>query len=518
MLLPWGELPVVADTHVASREKPSNLPSEMAARRLSERTPLPDTIPEALPAYRADLWYSLFFRDPEAATESKPVEDRIFPGWGVAMLHAGEGDAEDRPALSAVLSFYHPTGHSHADGLNLALYSNGKEIFSDLGYIGDDPGDAWLRQTVAHNTVVVDEEDQIRLRPAGICHNIALTAQIKMLQVGQMAYLTTPGTYQRQIILVALDPEEPYLLDIFRVSGGTIHDYAFHPQRRLASPFQDGPGNEIAFQPYRGPHRQRVREGGHLKKFRRAMQPPTPWNVLLRCPAGRARLTMLSPVDEILVAEAPGQREFDDIGTRMEVIMARSRPPADLGATFVALLQPNADEESALQAKEICAGEGASRSVVVEISRPKATDLVIANKSVDPIELDDLGLVLDGLFALYRRNADGSQALTLYATRRFSGPGLEVEIATPEFCGPVVEQTETAFQVDQDLPQELVGEMVLLGGAAYRISGISGRWVEVADYPLVPATEYRIPITTIVTCDTSGRIEIESPIEVSARS
>ncbi|MCU0794208.1 MAG: hypothetical protein MUE42_15470, partial [Opitutaceae bacterium] len=50
---------------------------------------------------------------------------------------------------------------------------------------------------------------------------------------GQRAYTNAASRYQRLMILNTSDIARPYILDLFRVSGGTVHDYTLHGSIRF---------------------------------------------------------------------------------------------------------------------------------------------------------------------------------------------------------------------------------------------------------------------------------------------
>ena len=45
---------------------------------------------------------------------------------------------------------------------------------------------------------------------------------------GQRAYSNKASRYQRLLLLNTSDLARPYVVDVFRVTGGTTHDYVFH--------------------------------------------------------------------------------------------------------------------------------------------------------------------------------------------------------------------------------------------------------------------------------------------------
>jgi hypothetical protein len=97
---------------------------------------------------------------PEAKPES-PFETKSINladvGWVV--LRAGSG-----PEQACVFFDYgqHGEGHGHYDKLNITLFAQEREWLFDVGRIGYSHKEykTWVKHTVAHNTVVVDERDQ----------------------------------------------------------------------------------------------------------------------------------------------------------------------------------------------------------------------------------------------------------------------------------------------------------------------------------------------------------------------
>ena len=80
----------------------------------------------------------------------------------------------------------------------------------------------------AHNTVVVDAVQQVRYAVPGVHGACTLWQQGEGFQVVRAAAPdmiegVAMQQYERTIVLVDIDPEAGYLLDIFRVIGGSEH-------------------------------------------------------------------------------------------------------------------------------------------------------------------------------------------------------------------------------------------------------------------------------------------------------
>ena len=87
------------------------------------------------------------------------LESALYRDAGLAYLRRGKGEA----AVSAILDYgQHGGHHGHPDKLNLLLYAFGQEVFFDPGRLTYSCPEhtTWSRQTVAHNTVVIDRASQ----------------------------------------------------------------------------------------------------------------------------------------------------------------------------------------------------------------------------------------------------------------------------------------------------------------------------------------------------------------------
>ena len=92
------------------------------------------------------------------------------PATGYAVLRSQpDGDGQPSPATEqyALLKYgLHGGGHGHPDKLGLTLYAQGSRLAPDLGTpgYGIDLFQGWYRQTISHNTVILDGLSQRRAR------------------------------------------------------------------------------------------------------------------------------------------------------------------------------------------------------------------------------------------------------------------------------------------------------------------------------------------------------------------
>jgi len=168
--------------------------------------------------------------------------------YGLAMLRSsGQGGP---PAGISI--YYGPGGgHDHFARLNLEMFAKGSRILPDLGYpeyanAYSKKDQVWVRNTVSHNVMVVDEKRQAT-KDGGRLQAFAALPDVQYVDVrAEEAY---PGIerYQRSVALINAPEGEVYALDVFRVAGGQQHDYSLHgPEGRFTvsgielSPVQPG--------------------------------------------------------------------------------------------------------------------------------------------------------------------------------------------------------------------------------------------------------------------------------------
>ncbi|MAE66448.1 MAG: hypothetical protein CMJ18_19440 [Phycisphaeraceae bacterium] len=214
----------------------------------------------------AQVIHDTLFRQPSWWTgPMTEANSRLYGRVGHCILGAGKGEH----MVQASLHFGGTHGHAHFDCLNVIYFAKGKELLSETGYRSldaPDPMRPWHTMTAAHLTVVVDErsqdgrsalnggsdiarrekqpQDAVPGIPDGhwrwAGHGDAMNdgrlrlfnVDFDMVQVaradGARAYAPSMEQYRRTIALVRINETDTYLVDIFRVRGGRIHDYMLH--------------------------------------------------------------------------------------------------------------------------------------------------------------------------------------------------------------------------------------------------------------------------------------------------
>lgn len=149
----------------------------------------------------------------------------LLGGLGHAVLGAGEGERQ----VQAHLTWSPGYGHRHNDGLSLLLWANGHELLSDIGYTHTKWRE-WAVLSPGHNLVVVDQANQVADRTTyGHLRYFMPGPGIQVVSVDNaQVYPGVTGLYRRTVALVGGGEDGAYLVDVFQVEGGQVHDYLLH--------------------------------------------------------------------------------------------------------------------------------------------------------------------------------------------------------------------------------------------------------------------------------------------------
>ncbi|MBD3287529.1 chondroitin lyase [candidate division KSB1 bacterium] len=162
---------------------------------------------------------------------------------GLGILRMGTG--EDQTMLLMKYGV-HGEGHGHFDKLHFILYDHGNEVIPDYGFcrwINIEPkfggrylpeNDSYAKQTIAHNTVVVDRITQNKSnrkradKVAGKRHFFDGSGEnVKIMSARADDYY--PGVKMQRTMLLVKDDrmEYPTVIDIYRLESEESHTYDF---------------------------------------------------------------------------------------------------------------------------------------------------------------------------------------------------------------------------------------------------------------------------------------------------
>lgn len=159
---------------------------------------------------------------------------------GLGILRSGSNEDQQAVLIKAASQ---GMGHGHFDRLNLLYYDNGVEVFPDYGsarfinieskkggdYLPENK--TWAKQTIAHNTLTVDQTS-----------NFKANADLAQQSSGQVSYFKAdkdlqvfsaresnayPGVEMSRTtaLLKVKELKKPLLIDIFRVNSEKAHQY-----------------------------------------------------------------------------------------------------------------------------------------------------------------------------------------------------------------------------------------------------------------------------------------------------
>lgn len=184
------------------------------------------------------LPFDLFATDPEQIQEQVariirqvgadiPLGSINKTQWHLAILRSGSG----KHARALWLDYDSGERHGHRDGMNLGLFARGLDLMPDFGYPPVQFGGwgslraLWYTMSAAHNTVVVDSQNSV---PAA--GKTTLWANGDRFRAVRASGPNLIGGRQFERTTVSVDVSEGdfYVVDIFRVAGGTDHAKFMH--------------------------------------------------------------------------------------------------------------------------------------------------------------------------------------------------------------------------------------------------------------------------------------------------
>lgn len=148
--------------------------------------------------------------------------------WHLAILRSGQGTN----ARALWLDYDAGGGHGHADGMNLGLFAKGLDLMPDFGYPPvhyggwSGPKFDWYLSTAGHNTVVVDGQNQ-PCPSEGVTTLWADGKRFRAVRVSGPA-LINGLQFERTVALIDISDRDSYIIDLFRVVGGTDHVKFMH--------------------------------------------------------------------------------------------------------------------------------------------------------------------------------------------------------------------------------------------------------------------------------------------------
>lgn len=451
----------------------------------------------------------------------EPRSSELLPGRGFAYLRPDE----DRFDQGVAMWYGPPLSKAHHDSLGLHIYGAGREMSYDPGHnpVGDQRF-GFLRQTVTHNTVVVDEWSQTTPETAGgVVNAFANYEGYSLADVSnEMAYdHADVDTYRRATAFIDTPLGQSYAVDLFRVAGGNQHDFSFHglgaefdtdldlsapADGSVATPDNrwdemDPNGGDVT-----GPGADEEPPGngyGWLAHPRSADGDQTwsaTWSVredqgeVAGENPGRMRLTMLPDDDrEVVIADGPEVLSYNlDIDPDDRIKYALARNDGEDSTQYVSIIEAVEDEfvVDSVESINIRNQQGQAQfepaAIQVDLADGKTTDYFLSTLEDQQFiaEVDkQTTLATNADFAMVRVDEDGIQRVRMEGGTRFRAklPGEKpVVLQTSRrgdigdggsYAGEIVEidYDDSSLLVDAPFPSgdQLHGEYALVDAPEY---------------------------------------------------
>ena len=351
-----------------------------------------------------DTWSPTTHGEKLSKPKSNPMPSCLHWAMGHAILGTGREDT----GLQAHLHFSGGYGHQHGDTLNLILFGQGRELLSDIGYTHTVMA-PYSRQTLAHNLVVVDGRDQ---RTTGteppadgaLIASARLGSAVQYVEArGEGAYPGMCRLYRRALAVVAVPGGRGYAIDVFRVAGGSRHDWVLHgsadEDMRLSTslPGKDFQPNllpkAVAFRPWKNEYGSNTQGGvnnsyGLFRDLRRAAGDGI-WSACMESEGGvGVRTDMLGQAEmDVFLGRIPSVRRATEDSSRvhdfwMPVLLAR-REGKDLQSTFAAVHQAYAAGDEQYDVARLAVESTDSWAVGVVVRGKDFTDYHLCGSEVE---------------------------------------------------------------------------------------------------------------------------------------
>ncbi|MEN6645542.1 MAG: heparinase II/III family protein [Armatimonadia bacterium] len=397
-----------------------------------------------------DTWPQESRSAPRESTQSA-----LLPGFGQASLGRGAGDHQ----MQALLHFSGGYGHNHLDNLSLQLWAKKREMLSDIGYTWSDIR-PWCGSTISHNLVAVDCQDQGGSPSDGdLVSFFPGTKGVSAVEAdGRRGYSRIQGldTYRRLLVLIPVSDQDAYVVDIFRVRGGKVHDWLMHGDAdedmtaEVNLPLTDNPNSLTAppaaissIQPSKSyamlrDLRTASAETGFLATFRYAAEttrgvrlhvlPPSPVSVYLgRSPSvrrtGRGN-------------QADNRKIYDY--WMPHLMMRRQTDAGPLDSVFAAVLEPFAGETFIQSVERLSLTEAPPGAVGLRVRHGQTEDIILSMPQQPAGECRTAdGVVLQGGLGIIRRVNGQPRGLWLFDGERLADGEMKLAQKQTRYQGSI---------------------------------------------------------------------------------
>ncbi|MDF2661745.1 MAG: Heparinase II/III-like protein [Paenibacillus sp.] len=428
----------------------------------------------------------------------------LLPAAKIGRLTGGAGPGQTQ----LYMGFQPKYGHAHLDPLNLSLYAQGQELLPDLGYTHNTFYRWFALSTMGHNTVVVDSANMVNSAQAKQGGNVeAFVTEGGLFQAMRADYASAYGVteaYSREPWFVPFadgSGEQGYVLDLFRVKGGSRHEYTLQGDANRDAEFATGmPLTDYG--PYLLPPGTKVElpvsnsDSGSAEGFypgyiyvrdvKQAQLDGDQYAVTLvteRNGTPQSKLNifgLLEPGDnELYLGRSPSLRSIRMLGSSkdnndeavkytMPKLVLR-REGVNLSSTFTTVMEPYSDRAARIESVERLPLNGAPEgAVAVRVTYGDSTDILLSNPNhpEQPLTTGDVTMVGEmGLIRLtggeVRDMSLAGGTLLQKGDRKVTGPGA-VSGTIRDIWRKAKGDPSDAFVTDQDVPEQAKGRYILI--------------------------------------------------------
>lgn len=467
-------------------------------------------------------------RDPRLHTQS-----RVLGGLGAAILERGTDFRDFRLKEAVLMRTGSGQGHAHADALDLNYFALGARMAADTATRSE--GQFWSEPpsmvSMLHNTVEVDgkqhpwrsENDwppgnfgnaeawMETFKPLGDVQFMAGAAQSTVhpdvsLFLREVAHIgVEPGKDSTQPLPEKITREtklpsditlpRSYIFDVFRVSGGRWHTWAFHgavsdefqvnSDMRKLSPDEtkDNETDKLSRNYLRKMHDPQVstskdiveatwrlsRTGGKYQTVKGEIETePGEQNMLganydEAAPRRYTRVSLLGHGGNPLLVGSPYSLNYKYLFPFLYVQLRGEEKGRE--SVFPAIIEAYQGEPT-VTSKKLLTIEGndtdALRAIAVEVqTRNGHTDICFAGGRPDK-ERTVAGNKMSGEFAYISRDAQGLRQATLVGGKVLQAGDLSVNAAQDKYAAQItaVDYDKRQLTLDRELPMVMVGQQV----------------------------------------------------------
>lgn len=354
--------------------------------------------------------------------------------WHLAILRSGTGSRE----RALWLDYDSGGGHGHYDGMSLGLFAKGKDLLPDFGYPPVQYGGwssaraLWYLATLAHNTVTVDRANQIA---ASGLSTLWAPGTAMQAVAAKSAVMSIATRYERAAVLVDIDDEDSYVLDVFWVGGGSEH---VRSTGSLLGELRTG-----GMEP--GPFADALLGvPAELRILGADASPDEGWWAEWDVGGGvRLRQTDFTRGASAVAAEAwvsTAAGSFSGTESAWAPrILSRRRALGRLESTFVALLEPYAGTRRLtgarrLEAVLLSGAPAPDSAVAVEVRLDTGVaDLILVSDVTEPVRVESWGVTFQGRLCFLRRGSSGVERILVADASSLETGGRRLSLKTGGF-------------------------------------------------------------------------------------